>query len=121
MDRIFTALLFLLMVFLPGPAIFFRIAMAAWWSDCLMSVVMVAAIVSLCFERQQRLFALLLGIPSILLSLGSYLSSSSISQSVLLIGHLCAVLFFFGSAVLIVKSLFGPAGLSSDSILGAIC
>ena len=39
----------------------------------------------------------------------------------LLTGHLCEVLFFFGSAVLIVKSLFGPAALSSDSILGAIC
>jgi hypothetical protein len=120
-ERRFTALLVILLVLLAGPPILIGMGLAAVWFDGLMSVLMVAAIVSLCFERQQRFFALLLGIPSILLSLGSYLSSGAIGQSALLLGHLCAVLFFFGSAVLIVKSLFGPAGLSSDSILGAIC
>jgi hypothetical protein len=80
---------------------------------------MVAAIVSLCFEPQQRLFALLLGIPSVVLSLVSHVTTGAISQSALLMGHFAkSSSWFCGSDV---KSLFGPAGLSSDSILGATC
>lgn len=85
-----------------------------------MSVLTVAAILSLCFERQQRIFALALGIPSIVLSLGSHLSAGAIGQSAWIVGQVCEILFF-GSAALIVKSLFDPAAISSDSILGAIC
>jgi voltage-gated potassium channel len=119
--RRFTGLLVILLVLLAGPPIFIGMGLSAVWFDGLLSVLMVAAIVSLCFEPQQRLFALLLGIPSVVLSLVSHVTTGAISQSTLLMGHLCEVLFLFGSAVLIVKSLFGPAGLSSDSILGAIC
>jgi protein-S-isoprenylcysteine O-methyltransferase Ste14 len=119
--RRFTGLLVILLVLLAGPPIFIGMGLSAVWFDGLLSVLMVAAIVSLCFEPQQRLFALLLGIPSVVLSLVSHVTTGAISQSALLMGHFCEALFFFGSAVLIVKSLFGPAGLSSDSILGAIC
>jgi hypothetical protein len=120
-ERRFTALLVILLVLLAGPPILIGFGFSAVWFDGLMSVLMVAAIGSLCFERQQRLFALLLGIPSIVLSLGSHLSAGLVSQSALFLGQVCEVLFFYCSAALIVKSLFGPAGLSSDSILGAIC
>jgi len=120
-ERRFAVLLVILLVLLAGPPILIGFGLSAAWFDGLMSVLMLAAIVSLCFEPQQRLFALLLGIPSILFSLGGDLLSSAIASWPLFLSHLCEVLFLFGSAVLIVKSLFGSRALSFDSILGAVC
>jgi voltage-gated potassium channel len=120
-ERRFGVLLSILLVLLAGPPILIGIGLGAVWFDGLMSVLMLAAIVSLCFEPQQRLFALLLGIPSILFSLGGHLLPGTIAAWPLFLGHLCEVLFLLGSAVLIVKSLFGSRAISFDSILGAIC
>jgi hypothetical protein len=117
----FTVLLGILLILVAGPPILIGFGLSAIWFDGLMSLLMVAGIVSLCFEQRQRLFALCLGVPSILFALGSYLTSGSISTYSLFLGHLCEALFLFGSAVLIVKSLFGAAGLSADSLMGAIC
>jgi len=86
-----------------------------------MALLLVAAIVSLCFERHQRLFALLLGIPTVLLSVGGHALPGEASAPVLLAGHLCEVLFLLGASVLIVKSLFSARTLTFDSILGAVC
>lgn len=120
-ERRFTALLVVVLVLLAGPPLLIGMGLDGVWFDGLMTVLMVAAILSLCLERQQRLVALVLGIPSILLSLSSYLSTGAIGQSAVWIGHLCEVLFFLCAAVLIVRALFGPAGISLDSFLGAIC
>jgi voltage-gated potassium channel len=117
----FGVLLAILLVLLAGPPILIGIGLGAVWFDGLLSLLMLAAIVSLCFEPQQRLFALLLGIPSILFSLGGHLLPDKVAAWPLFVGHLCEVLFLFGSAVLIVKSLFGSRAISFDSILGAIC
>jgi hypothetical protein len=95
--------------------------LSAAWFDGLTTLLLVAAILSLCFERQQRLFALLLGIPTVLLSLAGHALPQEASTVVLLAGHLCEVLFLFGASVLIVKSLFSAASLTFDSILGAVC
>ena len=86
-----------------------------------MSLLMLAAIQPLCFERRQRMFALLLGIPTIIFCLGGHALSGTASLSVLFFGHLCGVLFLFGSASLIVKSLFSSRSLTFDSIFGAVC
>jgi voltage-gated potassium channel len=120
-EQRFTAVLVILLVLLAGPPMLTGMGLSALWFDGLTSVLMVVVIVSLCFERQQRLFALLLGIPSIVLSLGSYLASGVISESALFIGHGCEIVFFFGSAGLIIKSLFGNGRVSSNSIFGALC
>jgi hypothetical protein len=87
----------------------------------LLPVLLVAAILSLCFERHQRLFALLLGIPTALLSLGGHALPGEAGVPVLLAGRLCEVLFLFGASVLIVKSLFVARTLTFDSVLGAVC
>src|SRR5262249_36824172 len=71
--------------------------------------------------RRQRLFALLLGIPTVLLSLGGHALPAPGGAPVLLAGHLCAVLFLLGASVLIVRSLFGARTLTFDSVLGAVC
>src|SRR5262249_6640658 len=69
-QRRFGVLLVILVVLLAGPPVLLGFGLSALWFDGLMALLMVAVIVSLCFERHQWLFALLLGIPTVLLSLG---------------------------------------------------
>jgi hypothetical protein len=120
-QRRFSILLVILVGLLAGPPVLVGFGLSAAWFDGVMSLLMVAAIVSLCFERRQRLFALVLGIPTIVFSLGGHALSGEIGGGVLFLGHLCEVLFFFGAAGVIVKSLFSSRLLSFDSILGAVC
>jgi voltage-gated potassium channel len=120
-ERRFAILLVIFFVLLAGPPVFMGFSLSAELFDGVMSLLMLAAIVSLCFEPHQRLFALILGIPTIILSLGGHTVSGTISVGILLLGHLCAVLFFFGAAALIVKSLFYNRTINFDSILGSIC
>ena len=120
-ERRFGVLLVILVVLLAGPPILFGFGLSAAWFDGLMSVLMLAAILSLCFERQQRLFALLLGIPTVVFSVGGHALSGTASVWALFFGHLCEVLFLFGAAALIVKSLFSSRSLTFDSIFGAVC
>ena len=119
--RRFGILLVVLAVLLAGPPVLLGFGLSAAWFDGLLALLLVAAILSLCFERHQRLFALLLGIPTVLLSLGGHTLPGEASAPVLLAGHLCEVLFLFGASVRIVKSLFSARPLTFDSILGAVC
>jgi hypothetical protein len=120
-ERRFGVLLVILAVLLAGPPVLLGFGLSAAWFDTLMALLLVAAIVSLCFERHQRLFALLLGIPTVLLSLGGHALPGQASAPVLLAGHVCEVLFLLGASALIVKSLFSAGSLTFDSILGAVC
>jgi ion channel len=120
-ERRFGALLVILAALLAGPPVLLGFGLSAAWFDGLMALLLVAAILSLCFERHQRLFALLLGIPTVLLSLGGHALPGEASVPVLFAGHLCEVLFLLGASVLIVKSLFSARTLTFDSILGAVC
>jgi hypothetical protein len=120
-QRRFAVLLAILAILLAGPPILLGFGLSAAWFDLLISLLLVAVILSLCFERHQRLFALLLGIPTIFLSLGGHALPEEVSAPVLLAGHLCEVLFLLGTSVLIVKSLFSARTLAFDSILGAVC
>src|SRR6516165_1961290 len=120
-ERRFGVLLVILVVLLAGPPVLLGFGLSEAWFDGLMALLLVAAILSLCFERHQRLFALLLGIPTVLLSLGGHALPGEASAPVLFAGHLCEVLFLFGASVLIVKSLVSAPTLQFDSILGAVC
>src|SRR6516164_9148771 len=119
--RRFGVLLVILVALLAGPPVLLGFGLSALWFDGLMALLLVAAIVSLCFERRQWLFALLLGAPTVLLSLGGHALPGEASAPVLLAGHLCEVLFLFGASVLIVRSLFTAPTLKFDSILGDVC
>ena len=120
-ERRFGILLVILVALLAGPPVLLGFGLAAAWFDGLMALLLVAAILSLCFERRQRLFALVLGIPTVLLSLGGHALPGEASAPVLVAGHVCEVLFLLGASVLIVKSLFNARTLTFDSILGAVC
>jgi hypothetical protein len=111
----------ILLVLLAGHPFLIGFGRSTVWFDGMMSVLLLAAIVSLCFERQQRFVSLLLGIPSIVLSLAGYVSPAWIHSGVSFAGHLCEAAFLFCSAVLIVKSLFGAGRVSADSVSGTIC
>ena len=71
-ERRFGVLLVILVALLAGPPVLLGFGLSAAWFDGLMALLLVAAILSLCFERHQRLFALLLGIPTVLLSVGGH-------------------------------------------------
>jgi hypothetical protein len=120
-ERRFGVLLVILAVLLAGSPVLIGFGVSAGWFDGLMALILLAAIQSLCFDRRQRMFALLLGIPTILICLGGHALSGTASLSVLFVGHLCGVLFFFGSAGLIVRSLFNSRSLTFDSVFGAVC
>jgi hypothetical protein len=106
---------------LAGPPVLLGFGLSEAWFDGLLALLLVAAILSLCFDRHQRLFALLLGTPTVLLSVGGHALPGEASDLVLLAGHLCEVLFLVGASVLIVRALFGAPALTFDSILGAVC
>ena len=106
---------------MPARPVLLGFGLSQAWFAGLTAVLLVAAILSLCFERHQRLFALLLGIPTVLLSVGGHALPGQASAPVLLAGHLCEVLFLLGASVLIVKSLLSARTLTFDSILGAVC
>jgi Ion channel len=117
----FSILLVILAVLLAGSPLLFGFGLSGIWFDGLMALVLLAAIQSHCLERRQRMFALLLGIPTVLICLGGHALSGTASLTVLFVGHLCGVLFLFGSAGLIVRSLFNSPSLTFDSIYGAVC
>lgn len=120
-ERRFGVLLVILFVLLAGSPVLLGFGMSADWFDGLMALVLLAAIQSLCFDRRQRMFALLFGIPTIVLCLGGHAFSGTGRLPVLMLGHLCGVLFLFGTAGLIVRSLFNSRCLTFDSIFGAVC
>jgi hypothetical protein len=120
-ERRFGVLLVILVALLACPPVLLDFGLSEAWFDGLMALLLVAAILSLCFERHQRLLALVLGIPTILFSVGGHALAGETSVAVLLAGHLCAVLFLFGASVLIVKWLFSAPTLKFDSILGVVC
>jgi ion channel len=119
-QRRFGILLIILIVLLAGPVLL-GFGRLAEWLDLLMSLLVLAVIISLCFEPHQRLFALLLGLPTIALSLGGRAFSGDASAWAILLGDLFKVAFFFGAAVLVVRSLFSNEAVSFDSIIGAAC
>ena len=120
-ERRFGVLLVLLTALLVGTPVLFGFGLSAVWFDAVVALVVLAAILSLCFDHRQRMFALVLGIPTIAICLGGYAFSETAGRSVLFVGHLCGVFFLFGAAGLIVSSLFRSRSLTGDSIYGAVC
>jgi|tagenome__1003787_1003787.scaffolds.fasta_scaffold20515993_2 voltage-gated potassium channel len=120
-QRRFGILLVILLALLAGPPALVGMGLSPEWFEGLMSLLLLAAILSLCVERRQRGFAILLGVPTILFSLVGHTLPEGIGRWVLFVGHLCEAAFLFGAAALIVRSLFNADSLSFDSIFGAVC
>jgi voltage-gated potassium channel len=122
LERRFSILLVILVVLIAGPPVLVGFGLYAEWFDWLTSLLLLAAILSLCLEYRQRLLVLLLGVPCILFSLAGHALSGKVSAGMYFVGHICQVLFLWGSAVLIVRSfLFSARALTFDSIFGAVC
>jgi hypothetical protein len=90
-------------------------------ADAFLMLVTVALLLSFCPDKNRRLAAIALGIPTGLLSLGGHLLADQPKDTMVLIGHGVAVLFYFWAAGLIVASLFRRQALSLDGVFGAIC
>jgi hypothetical protein len=120
-ERRFGILLIILGVLLGGPPVLLGFGRLSEWLDFFTWLLVLAAIISLCFEPHQRLFALLLGMPTIALSIGGHAFSGQVSAWAILLGQICEIAFLFGAAALIVRSLFSSQAVSFDSILGAVC
>jgi hypothetical protein len=119
--RRFSILLILLLALLASPPLILNAGLSAGLFDELMSLLLVAVILSLCIDRRQRLFALVLGIPAVVLTLGGHAWPGEVSHWVLFFAHLCQILFLFSAAGLVVRSLFSAGELSFDSVFGAVC
>ncbi len=117
----YLVLLGTLLVLLVVQPIVFGFSTTAKWFDAFLSLVAVALLLSLCEDRSKRLFALLVGVPTALLSSGGYLLEANARDTVVLIGHGIGITFFFSAVVLIIASIFRSQRLTLDSISGAIC
>ena len=120
-ERRFAILLVILLALLAGPPVIFGFGLRGERFDALMTALMVAAVLSLCFEPRQRAFALALGIATVVFSASGHALSGQSSVWVLLVGQGCEATFFFGAAWLIVKSLFGEREVTFDGVFGALC
>lgn len=120
-DYKFTFLLAILVTLLIGTPVVMDLGLPLWWLDVLISLLLLAAIVSLCFERNDRVFALAFGTPSVLVYVIANALSARSSFGALLAGRVFEMLFLFGSAMIIVRSLFQYHRFSFDSVFGAIC
>jgi hypothetical protein len=119
--RRYAILLVLLTALLVGPQIVLGLGMSTSIFEAILAVIVLAAVVSLCMESRQRMFALVLGLPTVLLTAGGLTLSGNVGSLAIWLGHLCAIVFLFGAAALIVQSLFASPIQSFDRILGAVC
>lgn len=119
--RRFGVLLLILLSLIIGPPILLGFGLSAEWFDGILSLLVLAAISSLCFDRGSRLYVLMVGIPSVLFSVGGHALTGTVGTSVLFAGHLCQVTFLFGAAFLIVKAIIGTRSITIDSVSGAVC
>src|SRR3954470_21395823 len=77
----FSILLVVLIGLLAGPSLLEGLGHPTTWYDLCMAAMMLAAILSLCFEAHQRLFALVFGIPTITFAVAGHLLTGSVSAS----------------------------------------
>ncbi len=118
----FASLLVALLIFVLAPSVLIGFGVPVALFDGLFALVVLAAIVSLFYRRRQRIFALLIGVPTIALSLGGHALTGRTHVWAILVGHLCAVVLFFGAAWVIVWTLLrGRRVITADSVFGAIC
>lgn len=117
----FAILLAFILIFLIGPPIVVGFGISNTWFDLLTSLIVLTLILSLCAERPHRFFALSLGIPTIVFALSGYAFSGAVSVAFRVSGHICSILFLFGSAMIIVQAIFRDHKLTIDSILGTVC
>lgn len=117
----FAVLLVILSVLLTGAPLLLSLGFSARWFDGVLSLLTLISIVSLCFERHERICALVFGVPTLLLTGAGQLLTESGNRWIMVVGHVSGTVFLFGAAVLIVRSLFGHHTLTFDSILGAVC
>lgn len=120
-DHRFAGLLAILVMLSMGTPVLVDLSLPVIWLDGLMALLLLAAILSLCFEPHERIFALALGIPGIVSIVASNALAGPLSDSVLVLGRICQVLFLFGAAIVIVKSLFRHHKFTFDSVFGAVC
>jgi hypothetical protein len=86
--------------------------------DAFLMLVTIALLLSFCQDKNKLLVAVAFGIPTGLLLFGGRLFAAQ--NTLVLIGHGLAVVFYFWAAVLIVASLFRSRAFALDSICGAI-
>jgi voltage-gated potassium channel len=89
--------------------------------DVLYSLVLVAAVLSLCERRWPMTAALILGIPALLGKWLAFLLASTGDDVLTLSDHFVEVLFLGFVALMILRVILTQGSISLDSIFGAIC
>ena len=119
--RRFTVLLVILLILFAGTPLMLELAIPIAWFDGVVAVFMLASIFSLCFQHHQRVYALAIGVPAIVLSGLGHALTGPTAFWLQFTSQFVQILFLVGASWLIVRSLFQPAVLTFDSISGAIC
>ena len=114
-------LLFTLLLVLVVQPISFGFSTSPQLFDAFLTLLTISLLLSFCSDRNSRLVALIFGVPTGLLSLSGQLFAARPENTVVLICHGLAVLFFFWAAAMIVASLFRRQALSLDAVFGTIC
>ena len=89
--------------------------------DVLYSLVLVAAILSLCEGRWPRVLAFTLGIPALASKWLAHLLATTGDDYLALSDHLFQILFLAFVAAMILRAVLTQGSISADSIFGAIC
>lgn len=110
-----------LVVLLVAPPLLVGFGRAAAWFDTLLSIVLLVAILSMAYERRQRIVVLVLGAPTIVASLGSHGLTGTAGSTASLGGHLCAVVFLFVAVGFVLRMLLRAKRITVDSLFGAVC
>lgn len=120
-ERRFAILLGILVTLLIIPGRVYGANLSMIRFERMLSLIVFVAVLALCAERRHRVFALLTGLPSIVLSLGSEALPLESAGWVRWLGYSSVMLFLFGAAAVIVRALFRVETLALDGILGSVC
>ena len=89
--------------------------------DVLYSLVLIAAILSLCDRRWPKIAATILGVPALLGKWLAYMMASKGDDFLALSDHFVEGLFLVFVAAMILRAILTQGSISLDSIFGAIC
>lgn len=116
----FTIVMVVLLSMICFLPLFEEISFSAEKFQAVLSLLMLFSVVALSYDSRQRYFALVLGVPTLVLSQIGFLFQGSVGKWGVVAGETLTMVFLFGATGLIVKTVMKGKTISVDSICGAV-